>query len=289
MMTWGECIAAILLTIPGCFDWDQVYWHLTKNCGGWTKPKLSGLAYLVQVPCPHLAKITKKDLAHAIVTNLRDRNMPSANALLQLSDGQICGDCDSSGECDGSILFCDKCQEESEAHDATNDWVVVLNQITLGKTESGGEFQPSTSRPDEIGALVLLGVGLLRVSTLAGRHTNINMGAVLRDASAIHRSRAHLAPGQGTPAREHIWQHGDATPPGGPATLAVKDTKSGRLRVAECESERESECACVRVREPIEGEGAQSGRGAAGERAGLQTQYCLSNAVRRTVCNMPWF
>jgi len=80
-----------------------------------------------------------------------------------LSDGQICGDCDSSGasgEYDGSILFCDKCQEESEAQDATHDWVVVLNQLTLGKAESGGEFQPSKYRPDEIGALVLLGVGL---------------------------------------------------------------------------------------------------------------------------------
>ena len=80
-----------------------------------------------------------------------------------MSDGQICGDCDSSGasgEYDGSILFCDKCQEESEAQDATHDWVVVLNQLTLGKAESGGEFQPSKYRPDEIGALVLLGVGL---------------------------------------------------------------------------------------------------------------------------------
>ena len=111
---------------------------------------------------------------------------------------------------------------------------------------------------------------IIRCSTLASRHTNTNMGAVLRDASAICRSRAHFAPGQGTPVREHIRQHSDATPPGGPAALAVKDTKSGRARETECESERESECVCVRAREPIEGEDAQSGRGAAGEREGLQ-------------------
>jgi len=120
MIPWGECIASIfkLLTILGCSDWDQVYCHLAKTRGGWTKPKLSGLAYLTQVPCPLLTKITKQDLVRAIVMNLRDHDMPSANALLQLSDGQICGDCDSSGEYDGSILFCDKCQEESESQDA---------------------------------------------------------------------------------------------------------------------------------------------------------------------------
>jgi len=82
MIPWGECIASILLNIPGCSDWDQVYCHLTKTRGGWTKTKLSGLAYLAQVPCPLLPKITKKDLVHAIVTNLRDSDMPSANVLL---------------------------------------------------------------------------------------------------------------------------------------------------------------------------------------------------------------
>jgi len=41
-----------------------------------------------------------------------------------------------------------------------HDWVVVLKQLTLGKPESDGELQPSNYRPDEIGALVLLGVGL---------------------------------------------------------------------------------------------------------------------------------
>ena len=58
------------------------------------------------------------------------------------------------------VLFCDKCQEESEAQDATHDWVVVLKQLTLGKAESDSELQPSYYRPDEIVALVLLGVGL---------------------------------------------------------------------------------------------------------------------------------
>ena len=52
MIPWGECIASILLNIPGCSDWDQVYCHLTKTRGGWTKAKLSGLPYLSQVPCP---------------------------------------------------------------------------------------------------------------------------------------------------------------------------------------------------------------------------------------------
>ena len=100
---------------------------------------------------------------------------------------------------------------------------------------------------------------IIRCSTLASRHTNINMGAVLRDASAICRSRAHFAPGQGTPVREHIRQHSDATPPGGPAALAVNDTKSGRARETECESERESECACVRAREREGGSGRARG------------------------------
>jgi len=54
MIPWGECIASILLTIPGCSDLDQVYCHLAKTRGGWTKPKLSGFAYLAQVPCPLL-------------------------------------------------------------------------------------------------------------------------------------------------------------------------------------------------------------------------------------------
>jgi len=112
-----------------------VYRHLTKTRGGWTKPKLGGLVYLTQVPCLLLPKITKKNLVHAIVTNLRDCDMTSATALLRLSDGQICGDCDSSGEYDSSILFCDKCQEESEKQDATHDWVVFLKQLTLGKAE----------------------------------------------------------------------------------------------------------------------------------------------------------
>jgi len=80
MIPWGECIASILLTIPGCSDWDQVYRHLAKTCGGWTNLKLSGLAYLAQVPCPVLTKITRQDLVRAIVTNLRDRDMPSTNA-----------------------------------------------------------------------------------------------------------------------------------------------------------------------------------------------------------------
>jgi len=86
--------------------------------------------------------------------------LPPSWGLLQLSDGQICGDCDLSGEYDGSILFCDKCQEVSEAQDATHDCVVVFKQLTLGKLESDGELQLSNYRPDEIGALVLLCVGL---------------------------------------------------------------------------------------------------------------------------------
>jgi len=99
-----------------------------KVHGGWTKPKLSSRVYLVKVPCPPLQKITNQDLVHVIasVTNLHDHDMPSANALVRLLDGQICGDCDSSGEYNGSILFCDKCQEETEAQDTTQDWVVVL-------------------------------------------------------------------------------------------------------------------------------------------------------------------
>jgi len=56
MIPWGECIASILLTIPGCSDWDQVYRHLAKTRGRWTKSKLSGLAYLAQVPCPLLQR-----------------------------------------------------------------------------------------------------------------------------------------------------------------------------------------------------------------------------------------
>ena len=70
MMTWGECIAAILLTIPGCSDWDQVYRQIATRVE-WTKQKLSGLAWLVQVPSPALAKIIKRDLFRVIVTNLR--------------------------------------------------------------------------------------------------------------------------------------------------------------------------------------------------------------------------
>ena len=131
---------ALPLTIPGCSDWDQVYRNLANPRGGWTIPKLSGLSYLPQVPCPILSKITRQVLVRAIVTNLRDRDMPSDNALLQLSDNQICGDCDSSGECDVSILFFNKCQEESEAQDTTHDWVVVLKQLTFGKLESDGEL-----------------------------------------------------------------------------------------------------------------------------------------------------
>ena len=82
-------------------------------------------------------------------------------------------------------------------------------------------------------------------------------------------SEANQLLGQSTPVRHQIRQHGDATPPGGPATLAVKDMKSGRTRETESESERERERVCVRAREPIKGEDAQSGRGAAGEREGL--------------------
>jgi len=138
--------------------------HLAKPHIGWTKQKLCGLAYLVQVPCPPLATISKHDLAHVIVKNLCDLDMPSANALLQLPDCQICGDCDSPdhGEVNASILSCDRCQEQTEAQDANHDWVVVLQQLALGKLESScvvdGELK--LSKPDEIGALRLLGVGL---------------------------------------------------------------------------------------------------------------------------------
>ena len=53
MIPWGECVASILLTILGSSDLDQVYCHLAGRVG-WTEQKLSGLAYLVQVPLPPL-------------------------------------------------------------------------------------------------------------------------------------------------------------------------------------------------------------------------------------------
>ena len=108
-----------------------------KPCIGWIKQKLCDLAYLVQVPCPPLAKIRKHDLAHVIVTNLWDLDMPSINALLHFPNCQIRGDCDSPGhgEVNASILSCDRCQEQPEAQDATHDWVVVTQKLTLCKLE----------------------------------------------------------------------------------------------------------------------------------------------------------
>ena len=59
-----------------------------------------------------------------------------------------------------------------ELQDATHDWVVVFQQLLLGKIESScvvdGELQHRTSKPDEIGAqsLRLLGVGLFLASDI---------------------------------------------------------------------------------------------------------------------------
>ena len=70
MIPWGECVSFILWTGRDCSDWDQVYRQIATRVE-WTTQKLSGLALLVQVPSPALAKIIKRDLFRVIVTNLR--------------------------------------------------------------------------------------------------------------------------------------------------------------------------------------------------------------------------
>ena len=70
MIPWDECVSYILWTGRDCSDWDQVYRQIATRVE-WTKQKLSGLAWLVRVPSPALAKIIKRDLFRVIVTNLR--------------------------------------------------------------------------------------------------------------------------------------------------------------------------------------------------------------------------